>query len=333
MLKSIYGFLFKDKEQSTKFVPTVDQIFSDIDIKNRSQNQLLINEPTISNENALTINNSITDIKDFKSSISEHITIQKQKHQEKLYQEELVKKPIKKISQWLPNDILVKDYNNASGIVGKVPNLLKKINQFQEKIISKQKYVDIIQSKKDFNPFDKFELIDYQKDILAEKAKITEIELQIENAQRYIDDPIFEEYALYLVEAEQYIKDTGLTGIMSTNDILDSDSVYIKYKSLIDSLKYGKKNPILMERVQFIASCFNMECIHENSRGKNLKELQNFFQLSDKTEDILYIFDKMDTIATRTTPALAYPPRSSPDIIPFALVSDDNLLQNNCSNS
>jgi hypothetical protein len=67
MLKSIYGFLFKDKEQSTKFVPTVDQIFSGIDIKNRSQNQLLINEPTISNENALTINNSITDIKDFRA--------------------------------------------------------------------------------------------------------------------------------------------------------------------------------------------------------------------------------------------------------------------------
>ena len=82
---------------------------------------------------------------------------------------------------------------------------------------------------------------------------------------------------------------------MTVNDILTSQSILVKTKSLMDQLKYGKKTPILMERLQFIMENFNMGEVHENSRGKNLREFNNFFIKNDN--DSLYLFDKMDVAA------------------------------------
>ncbi len=214
-------------------------------------------------------------VEEFKSTTQEHIVVQKQKHQEILQQikTENSKKNLKK---WVPNDSIFKAHNDASEVVGKVPNLLNKIL-----------------NKEDLNPFDRFEIIDYKKDILTEEGKISEIELQLQAAQCYVNDPIFEEFALYLVEAEEYIKEAELTGIMNANDILNSESIYVKIKFWTDSLKFGKKNPILIKKLHFIMENFNIQEIHENSRGNNLREFKNFF-IKNESEDPLYIFDRMD---------------------------------------
>lgn len=355
MLKSVYGFLFSNREQEKRPVPTVDQIFSGIDVKKTpepvpkitntevippvepiestvestlvwsiserkwvaevaSTSQELdtgtevvkeeppetpeIVESTPVKEPESAIVKSIQTVQEFKKEMTEHIIVQKQKHEEKLRQQELAKleRPKRVLKQWVPNDALVKAHDVAAEAVGKVPNLLKKVKQHQDKITTKQNEIEKIQNKKDLNPYDRFELIDYKKDILTEQGKISDIELQLGQAQCYIDDPIFEEFVLYLVEAEEYIKEAELTGIMNVNDILTSESIYIKTKSLMDSLKYGKKNPILMERLQFISQSFNMGDIHENSRGKNLREFSSFF-IGDKINSPLYLFDKMDAQA------------------------------------
>ncbi len=311
MLKTIYGFLFTNQEQAKRPIPTINQIFSGIDVKNTppSQSQLIdkpkeslvtdkdvpVPVPVPVPDSRLVVK-SIDNIQEFTSNITEHIASQRHIHEENIRQKELanLEKPKRNIVQWIPDDGLAMAYNAAAEAVGKVPNLLKKIKQHQEKIASKQAAVDKIQNKEgDINPYDRFELIDYRQDILAEESKISEIELQLEHTQCYINNPIFEEFALYLVNAETYIKETELTGIINANDILTSQSIYIKTKTLMDQLKYGKKNQVLVEKLQFILQSFNMNEVHENSRGKNLREFSNFF-IDDKTEDPLYLFDKMD---------------------------------------
>jgi hypothetical protein len=361
MLKSVYGYLFADRDQEKRPVPTIDQVFSGIDVKKtpeivpQIENEPVSHQPpqppqpsqqtkettlvcsatekrwvkdispvtevtTVAPkpgvevmkatvietikvqepEPELALTKPVQTFDEFRKEMTEHITIQRQKHQEKLHQKELEKleRPKRTLRQWVPNDELARAHDKAAEAVGKVPNLLKKIKQHQEKITTKQNEVERIQNKKDLNPYDRFELIDYKKDIMAEQGKISVIELELEQAQKYIDDPIFEEFALYLAEAEQYIKDAELTGIMNVNDILTSESIYIKTKSLMDSLKYGKKNQnsILMERLHFISQNFNMPEVHENSRGKNLREFADFF-IGDKINNPLYLFDKMDAQA------------------------------------
>ncbi len=329
MLNSIYKFLFTNQDKTNQHVPTVDQVFGINKIPEPIPEPIKSIEKTETTETSLVWSNSekkwvkntvpsteivttsqlviksIENVQEFKSKITEHIVAKQQiieDKQEKLRQDELTK-PNRTIVQWTPNNDLVANYNQASEIISKVPNLLKKIKQYQEKIISKQADVDKIQNKAELSPFDRFELIDYRKDILSEEGKISEIEIQIQHAQKYIDSPIFEEFALYLVEAENYINDVGLTGIFTANDILTSEAIYIKTKSLMDQLKYGKKNPILENRLQHVMKCFNMNTVHENSRGKNLREFNNFF-IENKTNDPLYIFDKMDVHALNDASAM-----------------------------
>jgi len=266
-------------------------------VENNSLEVEIVNAKIIEKSETTLAIKPVENIEEFRSNIKEHIVVQKQLQQEK--QQELAKneQPKRDLVQWIPNDELIVAYDQATEAVGKVPNLLKKIKQYQEKIASKQEAVDKIRNKEGgLNPYDRFELIEYHRDIVVEEAKIAEIELQLQHAQRYIDDPVFEEFALYLVDAENYIKQAELSGIMNANDILTSQSIYIKTKALTDQLKYGKKNPVLTEKLQCISQSFNLGEIHENSRGKNLREFSNFF-IGDKTENPLYLFDRMDAKA------------------------------------
>ena len=173
--------------------------------------------------------------------------------------------------QWTPNDELAHAHDKASELVGKVPNLLKKIKQHQEKIDTIQNSVEKIQNKENLNPYDHFELIEYKKDILAEQSKISTIELQIDEAKKYTDNQIFEKFVLYLESAEKYIKEEKLTGIMSPNDILTSEGIYIKLKSSMDILKYRCTDQTEIKRLQFVSQHFDMKEIYENyfacSRG------------------------------------------------------------------
>ena len=84
--------------------------------------------------------------------VANAVIAKKQKHQEKLLQQELesierarrLKETLKK---WVPDDNLSCSHNRAVEIVGKIPNLLKKIKQHQEKISIRQNEIERIQNK------------------------------------------------------------------------------------------------------------------------------------------------------------------------------------------
>jgi len=236
---------------------------------------------------------------DLITETKDELAVQKQTHQNQLVIQEqardLVIENKKNFKKWTPNDKLCNEYNVASEAVGTSPSLVKKMKQHEEKIQIKQYELDKFLSKEDLTPFDRFEIVEYKKDILEEEAKVSTIQAKLDFAKRYANDPIFEEYAVYVMEAEKYIVDAELTGIMSANDILESRSVYIKIKSLSDSLKYGNKNQGKLDNLHLILQRFNTSEIHENSRGTNLKTFKDFFiEATDKT---LYLFDEMDKTA------------------------------------
>jgi hypothetical protein len=266
MLKSIYGFLFK----KTSDVPNIK------------------NEPEA--KQVPEVEPKITDSEKFKKSVENYIEEQKiVKNVEPNPEEET------SFGKWIPDDDLYVAYMKASSCVGQVPNLQKKIKFHEDKIATRYAEVNKIMSKEDLNPFDRMEMLEYKLDISSEESKIASINLQLNDALKYDDDPIFERYVKYVNEAEEFIQENDLSGIMSMNDILSSELIYFKLKEIMDSLKFSghnKQNKYNSQNAVKIMKRFNLQEVHDKSRGNNLRDFVNFFTIKD---EMLNIFDEMDT--------------------------------------
>lgn len=262
MLKTIYNTLFYNQESD---VPTVDEVFS----------------PKENKEEIKSLGPG-ENFKEYKEMVNEYIVVQK----EKPLEAEIVENKTN-IVKWIPNDDLVQRYSIASSYVGKIPNLLKKIKFYKDTIALKLSEIHKITGKEEeeINPFDKYNIIDYNEDIYQEQAKIAKIELEIKEAQKFGNDTVFEEYTLYLAEANEFINN-NLSGIMNVNDIITSSGIYFKIKYYIDKIKYGRIETSMVDRIKIFPDLFNIADIYKKSkRLDNLSEDNPFLCIFDNLEN------------------------------------------------
>jgi len=208
------------------------------------------------------------------------------------------------IIKWSPDDQLQKEYNTASRIVGAIPAITYKIKDLNSRIKIKRDQVNKHLEKEDLTPLDRFHILELKQDLMKEESKIDTFNLELEEANTYQDNPIFEKWGEYLMKAEKFISNNPrLRGLVGANDIVNSEGIFIKCKELMDSAKFSVRNEGQIDKLAIISTFFDMRQVHEQARGRHLKDFADFFSGRVKNAQ-LELFDKLDKEALGNTSQL-----------------------------
>jgi len=206
---------------------------------------------------------------------------------------------IKKLDdiRWTPDDVLYKKYEQASEVVGTIPAKLYRIKEARMKLESKKEQAQKILEKENLTPFDRLSALEIKQDCMQEEGKIDEQERELAKAQEIVDDDIFEQWAEYLQEAENFIKNTPeIRGIFTSRDILNSQGIYVKAKAIMDqvslSVSGSKRKQDGLEKLAKMSLFFDLENVHNNAKGIHLLDFQKFaLEMGDAQQ---HLFDRLD---------------------------------------
>ena len=201
------------------------------------------------------------------------------------------------IDQWIPNDGLQNKYNDASKFVGQTPSIKHKIKECQKKIDSLSADAKRILDREDtITGLDRFHILEFKQDIMREEARMITLNLELEKASVFDDDPIFEDWSEYLMKAEAYLRNNPiLQEVVGANDILNSQGIFVRAKQIMDSARYNPKTfDENINKIAILGTFINLDIVHKNARGQNLIEFTEFFSNSGVQHAQLELFDRLD---------------------------------------
>jgi len=200
------------------------------------------------------------------------------------------------IEKWIPDDLLQLDYNKASKIIGEIPSLRHKLRDINEKIAIQTKQIaQVIEKKGDnLDPLDRFQLLELKQDLMKYENNKKDYTSRIEEIDKFTSNDVFERWGEYLLKAERFINSSNmLSQIISPTDILNSNGIYIKCKQLMDSAKFNSRKDDEISKLAILATYFDLQKIHENSRGIHLKDFTNMINGPVRNAQI-ELFDRLD---------------------------------------
>lgn len=206
---------------------------------------------------------------------------------------EVVEAEVVNDGKWYPNDKLYRKYIKAEEELGKVNNKLIKIQEYEKRVDRIQQSIDHIMKKDVLSPVDRVEILVLKQDMVKEQERIQELEEGLEEIQQ-LNYGFLDEYAKYMERAQKYIKDNKLTRYITTTEILNSDGIYVKTKSLMDGITVssGHRKEKCARHLAILHRHFDLKHVHMKSRGRHLIDFKRFALKFGQSQETL--FDYLD---------------------------------------
>lgn len=248
--------------------------------RNKQEEQIKLEiEPFASN----LIEDKKENVIETKTDIDTHDIVIKDENEEKIVQ-------IKEIKKWIPNDSLYKRYNIFLDNVNKI----KKHKTDLTKHVNRSKFLikEFTQLKGKTDVESKINASMTKQELLNIEAKIKQGEDAIKELET-IDSAVLDEWDEYVEEARNFLVLHNISDLVNTNEILNSQALYVTAKKIIDGYIVSLNDDKYLELLERLESLFDVKEFKarlkytdqefENKKKKIMDRIGNSDTLTDLT--------------------------------------------------